>query len=141
MLGGFIGGFFLHTKETVSAQANTTVVADLPTFESVRSTIYREERKQQHLLPTHVTGINLGGVQRETLDGRDFLLFDKTAHVGGISCFCMQEALQTFCEAEEAFADGTFLARPALVYPLLTISIRREGASCNVAYVLSPGKS
>lgn len=77
----------------------------------------------------------------ETADGRDFLLFDITTHVGRILCFCTEEALQTFCEVEEAFADGTFFVCPTLFYQLLTISVVKEGASFNVAYFLLPGKS
>lgn len=53
----------------------------------------------------------------------------------------MQELLQSFCEVEEAYADGMFFACPALFYQLLTISTLRGGASYNVAYFLLPGKS
>lgn len=107
----------------------------------MRSTLYREKGRLQPGLPTNVEQINLGQRHKQTLDGRDFLLFDVTVGGHRIMCFCTQEGLEHFWGAEEVFVDGTFFSCPSLFYQLLTVSVVLEGVSLNVAYFLLPGKS
>ncbi|KAG0444304.1 hypothetical protein HPB47_013946 [Ixodes persulcatus] len=126
---------------TVLRWVNDTVMAELPTFESVRSTMYREKKKQQPSLPRNMAEINLGRLYTETLDKRDFLLFDISISAGRILCFCTQELLFHFAEVVEVFIDGTFFSCPSLFHQLLTISAVKEGVSFNMAYFLLPGKS
>ncbi|KAM7286679.1 uncharacterized protein ISCGN_030444, partial [Ixodes scapularis] len=66
----------VYSREILSlvGKVDDTVMAELPTFESVRSTMYREKRKQQPSLPRDMAEINLGRLHTETLDKRDFLL-------------------------------------------------------------------
>ncbi|KAG0411175.1 hypothetical protein HPB47_011703 [Ixodes persulcatus] len=116
-------------------------MAELPTFESVRSTMYREKKKQQPSLPRNMAEINLGRLYTETLDKRDFLLFDISISAGRILCFCTQELLFHFAEVVEVFIDGTFFSCPSLFHQLLTISAVKEGVSFNMTYFLLPGKS
>ncbi|KAG0443410.1 hypothetical protein HPB47_014952 [Ixodes persulcatus] len=120
---------------------NDTVMAELPTFESVRSTMYREKKKRQPSLPRNMAEINLGRLYMETLDKRDFLLFDISISAGRIFLFCTQELLFHFAEVVEVFIDGTFFSCPSLFHQLLTISAVKEGVSFNMAYFLLPGKS
>ncbi|XP_040065249.1 uncharacterized protein LOC120839092 [Ixodes scapularis] len=116
-------------------------MAELPTFESVRSTMYREKKKQQPSLPKNMAEINLGRLYTETLDKRDFLLFDVYISAGRILCFFAQELHFHFAEVVEVFIDVTFLWCPSLFYQLVTISSVKEGVSFNIAYFLLPGKS
>ncbi|CAN8005385.1 unnamed protein product, partial [Ixodes hexagonus] len=130
----------VYSREILSL-VDDTVMAELPTFESVRSTKYREKRKQQPSLPRDMAEINLGRLHTETLDKRDFLLFDVSISAGRVLCFCTQELLFHFSEMVEVFIDGTFFFCPSLFYQLVTISAVKEGLSFNIAYFLLPGKS
>ncbi|CAN7998426.1 unnamed protein product [Ixodes hexagonus] len=114
-------------------------MAELPTFEGVRSTMYREKRKQRPSLPSGMAEINLGSTA-STLDKLDFLLFDVSISAGRV-CFCTQELLFHFLEMVEVFIDGTFFSCPSLFYQLVTISAVKEGLSFNIAYFILPGKS
>ncbi|XP_040077772.3 uncharacterized protein LOC120849598 [Ixodes scapularis] len=133
----------VYSREILSlvGQVDDTVMAELPTFESVRSSMYREKRKQQPSLPRDMAEINLGRLHTETLDKRDFLLFDVSISEGRVLCFCTQELLFHFSEMVEVFFDGTFFSCPSLFYQLVTISAVKEGLSFNIAYFLLPGKS
>lgn len=88
-----------------------------------------------------MSDINLGVLHKETLDKRNFLLFDITASAGRIICFGTEEALDYFLEAEEVFVDGTFFSCPSLFHQVVTISAVKHGVSFNIAYFLLPGKS
>lgn len=116
-------------------------MAELPTFESVRSTMYREKRKQQPSRPRNMAEINLGRLYTEVLDKQDFLLFDISISAGLILCFCTQELLFHFSEVVEVFIDGTFFSCSSLFHQLVIISAVKEGVSFNIAYILLPGKS
>ncbi|KAH9372173.1 hypothetical protein HPB48_010708 [Haemaphysalis longicornis] len=83
----------------------------------------------------------MGQRHKQTLDGRNFLLFDVTVSGHRIMCFCTQEGLERFLGAKEVSVDGTFFSCPSLFYQLLTESVVLEGLSLNVAYFLFPGKS
>ncbi|XP_042145972.1 uncharacterized protein LOC121835605 [Ixodes scapularis] len=126
-----------HMRSLVG-KVEEDVLAQLPTFESVRRTIYRAKRQNQPTLPKTTADVNLAGTYTETLDGRKFLLFDLSTSAGHIICFSTSDALTEFSEASEVFVDGTFFACPSLFYQLLTISVVKGRCSFNVAYFLLP---
>lgn len=133
----------IYKREMLSlvGRVDDDIIVSLPTFESVRSTIYREKRKQQPRLPREADDIELEGSCTQTADGRAFLLFDISTNAGRVLCFSTQETLTHFLEAEEVFIDGTLFSCPSLFYQLVTMSIVQHGVSFNIAYFLLPGKS
>lgn len=92
------------------------IIGSLPTFESVRITIYRGKQKQQTKLPGDTADIALEGIYTQTIDDRAFLLSDITISAGCNHCFSTDEALTHFLQAEKVFTARTFFFSCATLF-------------------------
>lgn len=116
------------------------VVEKIPTFYSLKSTLYRARRKQTPKLPTTTTDIQLEGKWTQTTTGQQFLLFDDTQGPR-IIAFATTENLTHLSTSDRIYCDGTFYTCPSLFHQIYTIHVQLDGSMYPVVYALLPGKS
>ena len=63
--------------EVLSQEENSAdVLAQLPSLESIRSSLYRSRHEHTPILPIHTRDVSLSGRYTKTCSGEDFLLVD-----------------------------------------------------------------
>ena len=105
----------------------------LPTFSTIRTTLYTKRRERLPPLPRKREDVQFDGEWAKTLSGEQFLLgshndvylFSTKANLELLSCS----------------ADGTFSICPRLFYQILTVHAFKHGKQFPLAYFLLPGKS
>ncbi|XP_071086556.1 uncharacterized protein [Haliotis cracherodii] len=85
----------------------------MPSFESVKSALYRHRRKTIPALPRSRSAVDIEDKWSETTDGRPFLLFSD-GDDDKILAFSTAEQIQAPQEADTLYMDGTFTACPGL---------------------------
>ena len=98
---------------------NQGVASQIPTFNSLKTSLYRSRRARLPPLPQNRADLDLSG---KTLNGHDFVLIDDGT-TDRIVIFCTVDNLHRLAEAEKWFVDGTFHAAPAIFYQLFTIHV------------------
>jgi len=106
-------------REELNRQ-NPDNIANMPSFTSVSSALYRHRRHAIPNLPETRADVKLEGPWTETSDGQPFLLFDD-GEDNKIIAFCTIHQLQALQAADVLYMDGTFSACPALWNQLYVI--------------------
>ena len=99
------GQGYITQKEISAESENEGVAAQLPTFYSIKSSLYRSRR--EHLPPTLRTraDLDLSGEWCKTASGEKFV---NDGDDDKIVIFGTENALQHLSEADTFFVDGTF---------------------------------
>ncbi len=116
---------------------NEAVAARLPTFPSMKSSMYRSRRSRLPTLPQSREDIQIEGRWQKTLSGEQFLLLQE----GEILLFATNGNLCLLAAAETVYVDGTFKICPRLFYQVFTINAFVHGQQFPLVYGLLPGKS
>ena len=90
--------------------ANGAVAGTLPTFNGVRSSMYRKRRQEQPPLPRTREEVDIPDRLRQ-LDGENLLLVDD-GDMEKILIFSTRQNLNLLAEADTLYGDGTFYAEP-----------------------------
>ncbi|XP_018495047.1 uncharacterized protein LOC108864260 [Galendromus occidentalis] len=114
--------------------------AALPTFDSVRASLYRARAKLTPALPQSRTDIVVEGLYGKTLSDEDFLLFDDGLE-DKILAFGTDEMFSILCESPTVFMDGTFKVVPHLFLQLYTIHSFHKGQMFPLVFFLLPDKT
>ena len=109
--------------EALSQEQNSAdALAQLPSLESIRSSLYRARHENTPILPIHRRDVNLSTRLTKTQSGEDFLLVDDGDDK--ILIFATEENLRLISDADAFYIDGTFSTCPSLFFqvslPLLT---------------------
>ncbi len=109
----------------------------LPTFSSLRSSLYRKRHQRLPPLPRSVDDLSFDGDWSKTLNGEDFMLGSRD----GVFLFSTSNNLAILAEASTLYMDGTFQICPRLFYQVFTVHAPKRGQQFPLAYFLLPGKS
>ena len=102
--------------EVLSQEQNCAdVLAQLPSLESIRSSLYRVRHENTPILPTHRRDVSLSPRFTKTQSGEDFLLVND-GNDDKILIFATEENLRLMSDAEAFYIDGTFSTCPSLFY-------------------------
>ncbi len=102
--------------EVISQEQNSAdVLAQLPSLESIRSSLYRARHEDTPILPTLRRDVSLSTRFSNTRSGEDFLLVDD-GDDDKIMIFATEENLRLLSDAEAFYIDGTFSTCPSLFY-------------------------
>ena len=112
-------------------------VEQLPTFPSVKSSLYRARRKVTPKLPTTQQNIILEGQWIPTTTGEEFLLFDDGDN-NRIITFVTSQNLIDLANAETLYCDGTC---PSQFHQIYTIHSRIDDQMYPLLFALLPGKT
>ncbi|XP_064482479.1 uncharacterized protein LOC135395168 [Ornithodoros turicata] len=124
----------------ISQTADRDALGELPTFNSLKDTIYREKNKLQPPLPSSAADVDLPDHYRVTEDGQPFLVIDQSVDQR-ILGFASPTGLKLIAQAHEIFLDGTFFVVPRVFDQLLTVHLSVGGRFLPCAYILLPGRS
>ena len=113
-----------------NSEEGESLAGRLPTFPSLKSSLYRSRRSRLPPLPQSREDV--------TIEGRwQFLLRQED----DIHVFATTESLHLLAIAEAIYIDGTFEICPRLFYQVFTINAFVRGQQFPLAYGLLPGKS
>ncbi|XP_046361313.1 uncharacterized protein LOC124138621 [Haliotis rufescens] len=108
-----------------------------PTFDSMRSPMYRERQKNIPRLRKTRSTVALEETWTRTDAGEQFLIADH----GKILIFATREKLEHLCNADIMYADGTFFSSPCLFLQTYPIHAEVQGIMHPLVYFLLPNKS
>ena len=91
------------------------VLAQLPSLESVRSSLYRARHENTPTLPTQRRDVSLSSRFTKIHSGEDFLLVDDGTD-DKILIFATEENIRLMSDANAFYIDGTFSTCPSLFY-------------------------
>lgn len=101
------------TKSLNLFQVSDDVAAQIPTFGSVKDTMYRERRSAQPPLPSSADCLQLNDAHKKTENAEPFLIIDDRSDPSScILAFATREGMQRLSSAKMIFADGTFFVVP-----------------------------
>lgn len=120
--------------------AADSLAASVPTFHSIRSTLYRERRKNTPPLPKNRSEIHLPDDFKTTVDGRVFLQAD-SGQDDKILVFATDAALERLCASQTVYMDGTFYTCPRLFHQLFTFHVEAYGKMFPLMFAFLPDKS
>jgi len=124
--------------QQVTQESNReSVVPLLPTFSSLRSSLYRKRHQRLPPLPRSVDDLSFDGDWSKILNGEDFVLGSRD----GVFLFSTSNNLVILAEASTLYMDGTFQICPRLFYQVFTVHAPKHGQQFPLAYFLLPGKS
>ena len=102
--------------EVLSQDQNSAdVLAQLPSIESIRSSLYRARHENTPILPTHRRDISLSNRFTKSKSGEDLLLVDD-GDDDKILIFATEQNLSLMGDADSFYIDGTFSTCPSLFY-------------------------
>lgn len=116
------------------------VAAKLPTFPSLKSSLYRNHRVRLPVLPQSREDVVFEGEWAQTMSGAPFLLASEGAE-DKIVIFATRDNLELLSAADTVYMDGTFRVCPRLFYQVFTLHIFRHGQQFPVVYFLLPRKA
>ena len=129
--------FPLNEAPQVYQDARAQCVAQLPSFASVKSTLYRIKSSNFPPLPADSEELILNESCKQTTDGKRFLLFDMDdATDGRFLCWATDEQLIKLSQVTEIFIDGTFFKYPLIFNQLLSIGANISGVHVTLVYML-----
>ncbi len=126
-----------ETLREVAAEGDDEVAAVVPTFSSIRTTLYGKRRERLPPLPRSREDIHFDGEWAKTLRDEQFLLRSRD----DVYLFSTQANLELLGSSHTLYTDGTFNICPCLFYQILTIHAFKHGKQFPFAYFLLPGKS
>ncbi|XP_046575249.1 uncharacterized protein LOC124283263 [Haliotis rubra] len=127
----------LYTEQLAVEEEDNLHV--LPSFTSVRSSLYRHRRKTMPALPTTLREVDLEDSWTETSNGRRFLLLSD-GEQDKILVFSTTEQLQVLQTADTIYMDGTFTACPELWDQVYIIHARCNSVSYPLVFALLPDR-
>ena len=125
----------LSTEEDCSS-----VAAQLPTFDSMKSSLYRSRRKRFPPIPKSRAEIEVEGEFTTTLSGDRFICRVE-GDADKLIIFATDENLHVLSTLETIYVDGTFQTCPSLFSQLFTINGFVHGQQFPLVYALLPSKS
>nr|XP_054757171.1 uncharacterized protein LOC129263283 [Lytechinus pictus] len=111
---------------------------DMPTFDSVRTILDRERRRDLPPVPRNIEDVRVEGEWTRTWNGLDFLSLVDNAN--GLLVFVTLSCLHILAEVSVVFIDGTFKTVPRPYTQLVTLHGRTIGNMFTLAYALMNGK-
>ncbi|CAN7945721.1 unnamed protein product, partial [Ixodes pacificus] len=118
------------------------VAAEVPTFASLKDTMYRERRSAQPPLPSSATTLQLNDTHKKTESAEPFLVVDDRSDPSScILAFATRDGMQRLSSAKIIFADGTFFVVPHIYDQLVTLHVVTEGVHSAAVYFLLSGRS
>lgn len=118
------------------------VIQRIPTFQSVKTALYRHRAKLIPKLPKTADTIDLPDEWTETLAGDKFLQCDDTDVNGNrILLFATDENLRRLCDATVVMGDGTFYSCPRVFYQIYTIHAAVDGQMYPLVFAFLPNKT
>lgn len=115
-------------------------VSQVPTFNSLRSALYRFRSHERPALPRQRSDIDLPDIYTKTTAGDNFLLASEGEH-DKILVFTTDENIRHLSRAKVLYCDGTFDKCPAIFGQLYTIHAFIENKMFPLVYALLPNKS
>lgn len=115
------------------------IVEQLPTYYSVKTSLYHQRSLSRPALPKTTADINLQDKWCTTTAGEQFLLPDDNIHPRML-IFSTTSNLRHLAAADTIFCDGTFYACPSLFHQLYTIHAMIDGSMFPLVFGLLPSK-
>ena len=126
--------YYQALQEVAQHEHRKNVAAILPTFSSVKSSLYRKRHERLPPLPHSVDELDFGGEWSKTFNGEDFML--------GVFMFSTGANLKLISGADTIYTDETFPNLPSPVLPgAYPPHAFKHGQQFPLAYFLLPGKS
>ena len=115
---------------------------NLPSFQNLKSSLYRSRLQRFPTLPQTRAEIDFRGEWTRTAREKDFLLVDTGPNdQNRLVAFATVGNLEKLCEAETIYIDGIFKASPWLFYQLFTVHAVYSGQHFPFVYALLPNKT
>ena len=114
-----------------------SIAPKLPSFTSLKSSLYRNQRSRLPSLPKTRTEIRVEGDWTKTLTGENFFLHDD-GDSNKILIFGTQENLLKLSELDTIYVDGTFSTCPSLFRQLFTINGFVDGQQFPLPFLSMP---
>src|SRR5690606_34190195 len=113
---------FISRSTMRNAIRDEETAAEMPSYWSCHTILYRERRR--HLPPNPKTADEINVVEQfaHTLSGENFLQADDSTTGHRILVFSSETSLKRICCSSTCFGDGTFKSCPAIFYQLYIIS-------------------
>jgi hypothetical protein len=129
----------IYRQETATLAATPAAAAQMPTFQSISHTLYRERRSMFPPLPATRDALVLPQRFQETTTGERFLL--KSGRHNRYLIFASDDNLRELCNAQVLSMDGTFSSVPRIYQQLFTISAFFDNRLLPLVYVLMSRKT
>lgn len=113
------------------------IASKLPTFESKRSSFYRNRQKVLPPIPNDRATVQLDGKFRHTTSGEPFLQADD-GDIDKLLIFATSENIQHLCSVDRIYCDGTFYTAPPMFDSIFTIHAFVGTAMFPLVYSLLP---
>ncbi|XP_048249527.1 uncharacterized protein LOC124140175 [Haliotis rufescens] len=120
-------------------QVDEASIPAMPSFQSVKSALYRHRRKTIPALPGSRSAVDIEDKWSETTDGRPFLLFSD-GDDDKILAFSTAEQILALQEADTLYMDGTFTACPGLWDQVYIIHARVGQNTFPLVFALLPDR-
>ena len=114
-------------------------IPDIPTFSSIKSSMYRQRRTMMPVLPQTLQDVDLQGPWSQTHDGKRFLLFSD-GDADKMVVFSTEDQLRLLQEADTIYMDGTFTCCPQLWNQLYSLHARKDDQTYPLVYALLPDR-
>ena len=124
-------------QEVTKDQDREHIAPILPTFSSIKTSLYHKRYEALPPLPRTVEDINFDGDWSKMVNGEPFMLGSRA----GVFLFSTQGIIKLIAEAATLYMDGTFQICPRLFYQVFTIHSFKHGQQFPLAYFLLPGKA
>lgn len=129
----------IYRQETAALAATPAAAVQMPTFQSISHTLYRERRSMFPPLPVTRDALILPQRFQETTTGERFLL--KSSRHNRYLIFASDDNLRELCNAQVLSMDGTFSSVPRIYQQLFTISALFDNRLLPLVYVLMSRKT
>ena len=127
----------IYQEGMQSVSQDADIAATLPTYCSIRTSLYSKRRERLPPLPSTIDEVDFSGEWSKTFNGEDFL----RAARNNVFMFATESNLKVLSEAMTVYCDGTFSVCPRLFYQLFTIHCIKHGKQFPLVYFLLPSKS
>ncbi len=128
----------IYNTEIDRASEDGVHIGVLPTFDSVRSSMYRRRRNCMPALPRTLRDIVLP--QEYTMVGNDEFLIANEGLEDKVLIFSTRKNLEILCAAPIIYGDGTFFAAPLLFGQLYTLHALYHNQMLPLVFALLPSK-
>ena len=122
----------IYLQEVAQDQDREHIAPILPTFSSIKTSLYHKRYEALPPLLRTVEDINFDGGWSKMVNGEPFMLGSRA----GVFLFSTQGNIKLIAEAATLYMDGTFQICPRLFYQVFTINSFKHGQQFPLAYVL-----
>ena len=116
------------------------IAANLPTFDTSKSSLYRSRQKTIPPIPNTRPDIQQEGKFRETTSGEQFLQADD-GDADKILIFTTADNLHHLCTTDKIYCDGTFYTAPPMFDSIFTIHAFVGSVMFPLVYSLLPQRN